>query len=78
MNKLRWLRWVNFVLFCSFAVQAATGIILFFEWQVPGGPLVDRVHNYNGLFMILLAITHIIFNWGWIKANFLKKVTKGK
>ena len=73
MNKATMLRIVNAVLFFSFVLQAITSAIIFLRLKVPHRQTIFEVHEYNGLLMILLAITHIILNWGWIKANFFKK-----
>ena len=73
MNKAALLRIINPVLFLSFVVQGATGLILFFDLKVPGEELVSNIHGYNGLFMIVLAGTHLFLNWSWVQANFFKK-----
>ncbi len=76
MNKMSALRVVNAALLFSFILQAATSIIIFMKMKVPHRELVFETHEYNGLFMIILAATHIALNWGWIKANFLKSGAK--
>ena len=73
MNKAMVLRVVNATLFFSFIAQVITSLLIFFRIKTPNTPLVFEIHEYSGLFMITLALTHITLNWGWIKANFFKK-----
>jgi hypothetical protein len=32
--------------------------------------MVFEVHELNGVLFIALVLTHIVLNWGWVKANF--------
>ena len=73
MNKMLALRAVNIILFFSFILQVITSVIIFFKIRLPYRELVFEVHEYNGLFMIIVAVIHITLNWGWINANFFKK-----
>ncbi|MCX5679364.1 MAG: hypothetical protein NTZ95_01655 [Candidatus Omnitrophica bacterium] len=73
MNKPVVLRVVNTVLFFSFILQAITIAIIILKIRLPHMQLVFEVHEYNGLFMIIVAAIHITLNWGWIKASFFKK-----
>lgn len=73
MSKITLLRWVNVCLIFSFLVQAVTSSIIFFKIKLPNVTAVFELHEYNGLLMITLVTAHIILNWGWIRANFLKK-----
>ena len=73
MNKFGALRIVNMVLFFSFILQVITSVIILLKIRLHYTQLVFEVHEYNGLFMIMVAATHISLNWGWIKANFFKK-----
>lgn len=76
MNKLRLLKAVNLMLFISFLMQCISSVIIFFRIKVPHTQAIFEFHEYNGLAMITLAAIHIILNWGWIRANFLKSVKK--
>ena len=73
MNKQKWLRIVNPVLFLSLAVQAGTGGIIAFRLRTPFTQTVFEAHEHNGALLIALAVTHLTLNWGWVKANYLKK-----
>ena len=75
MNRLALLKITNLVLFLSVAVQAATGLSLLFTGLIIKigllGLILD-IHKYNGIIFVLLAISHISQNWGWIRMNILK------
>ena len=73
MDKVGALRIVNAALFFSFVLQVITSIIILLRIKLPNAQLVFEVHEYNGIFMIMMVATHITLNWGWIKANFFKK-----
>jgi hypothetical protein len=73
MTKQFVLRILNPFLFLSLAVQAVTGLIMFFDLKVPNLKMIFEVHGYNGLLFAALAVTHLILNWGWVKASYFKK-----
>jgi hypothetical protein len=73
MNKLGLLKLVNMGLLVSFLVQAITSIVLFSGIEVPQMKLILKTHIYNGLVMVALALIHLVLNWGWIRANFIKR-----
>ena len=73
MIKILTLRVVNIALLFSFILQAITSVIIVLKIRVPYRELVFETHEYNGIFMIIAAATHIVLNWGWMKANFFKK-----
>jgi len=69
-------KWSVIALLISVAIQALTGIALFFSLLVSRPALVESVseiHEYNGMVMAVLVIVHIYFNWGWIKNHILIK-----
>lgn len=73
MTKLTLLKIVNPLLLVSVALQAITGLIFFFEVRLPRLSTLLEIHEYNGLAMLALAAAHITLNFGWIKANLLKR-----
>ncbi len=73
MDKIKMLRPVNALLLLAAIVQVFTIVIIFFRIKIPNSSLVFEIHEYNGLLMVLLIAVHITLNWGWIKANFLKR-----
>ena len=75
MNKLKFLVWVNPILFLCVVVQVITGIIMFFDMFASKLELISNVHAYNGFLLVVLITTHIALNWSWVKANFFKHRT---
>jgi hypothetical protein len=73
MNKAVALRIVNPILFFSFMIQVITSLIIVFKIKTHYTPLIFEIHEYNGLFMIMVVAAHLTLNWGWVKANFFKK-----
>jgi len=73
MNKALVLRIVNIVLFISFIIQGVTGIIMFLELNFPHVKLVYEAHEYNGILLVIVVVMHVALNWGWVRANILKK-----
>ncbi|MDD5260208.1 MAG: DUF4405 domain-containing protein [bacterium] len=70
MNKIKLLKFVNFVLGISFLVQAISVVFMVLE-KAPGW--LYKLHALNGMVFIVLVFVHIALNWAWIRANFLKK-----
>ena len=73
MTRLKWLVLLNSVLFLSMFTQIITGVMLFFDMFGPILRAVSLVHSYNGFLLVGLVIIHLVFNWGWIKANLFKR-----
>lgn len=76
MNRVTQIRITNLILFVSGAVEAATGLAMFFKLfaSKPGVfGLMLKIHEYNGLFFIFLVAMHIFQNRGWVMANFFRK-----
>ena len=75
MNKIVLLKITNPFLFISMLAQVCTGIILFFD-LFTGRPrlfeMIAQIHRYNGVVLAALVVVHLLLNWGWIKAQFLK------
>jgi len=71
INKIHKI--INPILFGSFLLQAITSLYFLFELRVPYMGVIARIHAINGMLMILLAMTHVVLNWNWIKINFFKK-----
>jgi hypothetical protein len=71
MNKFKLVKIINSALLASFLIQAFTSIVIFF--QLSEDRIIYQTHKYNGLLMVILAISHIAFNWGWVRVTFFKK-----
>ena len=76
MNKIVLLKITNLFLFISMLAQLCTGIVLFFD-LFTGRPklfeMITQIHRYNGVVLAALVIVHLLLNWGWMKAQFLKR-----
>lgn len=67
------LKAINPVLGLVFLSQAITGMLhtpiqaaLSFErWEI--------WHGAGGLVLVILVVTHLILNWNWIRASYLRK-----
>ncbi|MCX5859835.1 MAG: DUF4405 domain-containing protein [Proteobacteria bacterium] len=68
MKKVKVLKIVNLLLFLTFISQASTGI----GQTYIGADLLTIIHRIGGILLLIFAVTHLILNWGWVKANFLK------
>jgi hypothetical protein len=33
-----------------------------------------EIHEYNGFIFVALVLLHLFFNWGWVRANILKRI----
>ena len=73
MSRVQLYKAVGAILLLSFLVQAVTAIIIVLRIKVPHTQMIFEIHEYNGMFMIIVASMHVVLNWGWIKANFFKK-----
>jgi len=73
MNKAKLLKWVNIVLMISATIQIVDILILIFGLFPEYSRLIYVVHVNNGKVFISLIFIHVYLNWGWIRANFLKK-----
>ena len=45
-----------------------------FLMAVTGWDLFESLHVGGGILLLLAAAVHLMLNWGWVKANFLKKI----
>jgi hypothetical protein len=69
MKKVQLLWWVNLGLLVSFLIQASTGLFR----EVIAWRIFEPLHGYNGWLFIVLAVSHLILNWNWIKTNFIAR-----
>lgn len=70
MNKIKLLKMLNPVLGISFLLQAISAVAIVLR-KAPGW--LYKLHAINGMTFIIIVLVHVTLNWGWIKANFLKK-----
>jgi hypothetical protein len=75
MNKLKWLRILNILVIVVF-IGLATCISLFLWAPIPnlqGNETLVEIHQVLGYIFFVLIVLHVILNWNWIKAQYLKK-----
>jgi hypothetical protein len=77
MNRARLFRASVILLAVSFLVQGITvaGMVFFNGFLMRLGVLsiFFQIHKYNGFLFVALVLAHLFFNWGWMKANILKR-----
>jgi hypothetical protein len=72
MNKQRTLRIINAILLVDLLALVTTVLLD----DVLPRDIFYTVHPLLGFTLVILAISHIFLNWGWIKTNYLKKTAK--
>ena len=77
MNRPKMFKITNILLLLSFFAQAGTAVLMmFFQgllMKLDIFPAVFKIHKYNGFVFVTLVLVHLYFNWGWIRANILKR-----
>ncbi len=76
MKNLKYLKFINPLLFISFLIQFITFIL--FETLL-GGVTAYKIHRLNGYVLSILVVSHIILNMpmylNMLKQSFKKKKT---
>ncbi len=73
MNRLKALRIINLLLIVVFFFIATSGLLYWVGWLNIPYSTFRLVHPLTGLTLVVLVIFHLILNYNWIKANYLKK-----
>ncbi|MDD5681132.1 MAG: hypothetical protein PHI59_07815 [Candidatus Omnitrophica bacterium] len=77
MNRGKLFKTATILLAISFLTQVVTvvGMIFLKSFLIRLGALgiFFEIHEYNGFLFITLVLAHLFFNWGWIRANILKR-----
>ena len=68
MKKQTLLKIVNPILGILFLNQLITG----FLFEHMDYETFEMLHGWGGALLGVFALLHVILNWSWIKANFLK------
>jgi hypothetical protein len=68
MNKQKWLRIVNAIIFLLLLWMVITAILHDVIHDI-----FEKIHPLGGLLLVIFIIIHLILNWGWIKAVYLRK-----
>jgi len=77
LKKSVLLRFLNAVLFSAFLASALS--MIFYRWgprSTRGMEWVYNIHEIAGIVFFILALGHIVMNWGWIRASFFKSKAK--
>lgn len=62
------LKWINIILLVLILWMAGTGLGHdFIEHE-----LFETIHPAGGILLIVFVLTHLVLNWGWIKASYFK------
>lgn len=72
MAKRNLLKIVNGLLALAFIFTALGGITRFFVPALMPYEAFKAVHPIFGLTLVVLAVTHIVLNFGWIKSTYFK------
>ena len=73
MNRVKALRVVNVLLFLVFLGIAISGTTAFlFPGLIPYSTF-RLAHPLTGITFVALVVVHLVLNFNWIKANYLKK-----
>lgn len=65
MNTALWLKRINVLLFVLVLLQAITALI--------GGEVLEVIHPFGGILLVLAVAFHLYLNRAWIKATYFKK-----
>ena len=69
MNRARWLKRVNVVLFVFLLYQAVTGALS----SVMNGDVFEVIHPIGGVILLILGLIHLSLNWGWVRTSLLAR-----
>jgi len=72
------LKIINPILIISFLIQFLTIVSFVTEFGRGSdiGKLIFEVHKINGFVMVIVAITHLAFNWKWVVTMLKGEKTK--
>ncbi len=68
MSKNFLLKIINLILLVLFISQACSGLF----HHALSHKSFEIIHEGGGIILVIIAILHLILNWGWIRANYLK------
>jgi len=77
VNKTKWLRIINILLFSAVLWQGVSGLgRLFLGYEFLEDELFTIIHAGGGISLLVLATIHLILNWGWVRSNYFGKHSK--
>jgi hypothetical protein len=68
MNKAKWLKRVNVLLFCFLLFQPVTALLTGVI-----GDAFEVLHPAGGAILVILAFAHLSLNWAWVRSAILAK-----
>ena len=68
MDRMKWLKRVNVILFILLAYQGITGLMADVLKEV-----FEVIHPVGGVLLVIVALIHIGLNWNWVRSVYLKK-----
>jgi hypothetical protein len=68
MNKAKWLKRVNVLLFCFLLFQPVTALLAGVI-----GDAFEVLHPAGGVILVVLAFAHLSLNWAWVRSAILAK-----
>lgn len=69
MNRVRALKVVNVLLLVLLLGQALSG----FGRQALSYEAFEILHEGGGIALVVCSAVHLLLNWNWIRASFLKR-----
>jgi hypothetical protein len=69
MDRMKWLKRVNALLFFFLAYQATTGLLA----DVMNEKVFEVIHPVGGVILVILGLIHLGLNWGWVRSVYLSK-----
>ncbi len=77
--KTKMLKMVNITLLSAFLVALISmSLYRFIPSPLQGMEVFYKIHEISGPVFAVIAIVHLVLNWGWVKANYFRKRTKEK
>lgn len=73
MKRAQLLKFVNPLLALGFIWVAGTAVLHSVSHELIPFEIYVKIHPIGGYVFTVLVIAHVILNWAWIKANFLKR-----
>lgn len=69
MDKTKWLRRINILLFFLLLYQAITGLLV----AVIDEEVFEIIHPVGGGLLFIFGLIHLSLNWGWVRSVYFTK-----
>jgi predicted ferric reductase len=68
------LKFINPIMFILFVIALISMLLYRFGPEsMRGSELLYTYHSFSGTLFFFVGIIHLIYNWSWVRSNFLKK-----